>query len=152
MRQEDFKSCEIFSKSPNQCFRAQQPFPVSVTWVRGRDVTMRSGPARVKLLGRQFLPRWPAPASPSWVVFQFCEAFAPQAPHQWLSLLVICSQRRYPCSLWTVSTETQTLCQQNDSSCNVRFRGWWEASGEEGQWKQEAVWPLLRRTVVPRCC
>lgn len=45
MRQEQLKSCEMFSKSQNQCARAwclfcDQTSPASVPWARGRDLTV----------------------------------------------------------------------------------------------------------------
>lgn len=83
MRQEDF---EIFSKSKDQCFRAQhlfcdQTFPVYIALVRGHDLIMRSETIWVKVLNHQFLSYW-APPHFLVVVFQFCETAYRRTPHQ----------------------------------------------------------------------
>lgn len=132
MRPEDFKFCEIFLKSKNQCVGAQHllcdhTFPVCITLVRGHDLIMWAEKDWVELLNHQFLSYWSQPHVPV-VIFQFSKTiYPPKTPHWWLSVLIfyfrICSQKGYPGSPFTISIETKLLCELNDCLSRVSTLG-----------------------------
>lgn len=110
MRQEDFKSCEISSKSK---ISASEPsfwfvtrlFLCILHWLEGMIWLCGQETVWAKSLNHQSLSYWPKRRF-LVVIFQFYETVYSQTLSQWLNVLIfyfrICYQKRYPHSLITI--------------------------------------------------